>query len=196
MSQAADHDTAELQVSPPLPQATFTIQLGDQQLKLTFPQAFAYGHSLYRAKKFAAAAAVFERLAQVKERGPRSYLMLALCKAGLADFKGAKSVLDLAFPDEESLLADTIQEVIVESRIGFKDEALRELVELVNQHRELPTLCLWLGDLLESSGQLEKARQCWKLAVKRDRPDGAVALVARQQLHRTARRDRPAEGAS
>lgn len=196
MSQAADHDTAELQVSPALPELTFTFQLGDQKRHLTFAQAFAYGYSLCRAKKFGAAAAVFERLAKVKERGPRSYIMLALCKAGLADFKGAKSVLDRAFPGEECLLADAIQEVIVESRIGFKDVALRELVDLANNHRDLPTLCLWLGDLLETNGNLGKARQCWKLAVKRDRPDGAVALVARQQLHRTVSRDRPAADGS
>lgn len=192
MSQAADRDTAELQVSPALPEPTFAFQLGDQKRHLTFPQAFAFGYSLCRAKKFEAAAAVFERLAKVTERGPRSHIMHALCKAGLADFKGAKLVLDHAFAGEERLLADAIQEVIVESRIGIKDMALRELITLVNNHHDLPTLCLWLGDLLETSGDLAKARRCWKLAVKRDRPDGAVALVARQQLHRTVVQAPPA----
>lgn len=68
--------------------------------------------------------------------------------------------------------------------MGFKDDAMEELVQLVNNHKEYPTLCLWLGDMLQASDRLEKAKQCFKLAIKRDRPGGAVALAAHQQLQK------------
>jgi hypothetical protein len=58
------------------------------------------------------------------------------------------------------------------------------MVELVNQHRDLPTLCLLLGNMFMAANELQNARKCWSLAVQRDRPGGAVARVAMRYLRR------------
>jgi hypothetical protein len=57
---------------------------------------------------------------------------------------------------------------------------------LINKLKEIPTLCLWLGYILEAKQELKKAAQCWRLAIRRDRPGGAVALAAQQPLQRYA----------
>ena len=196
MSQAPDRDTAELTPAVLSPPPTFSFCFGDHARQFTYQQAFAFGHALLRANKLDSATAVFAKLTTVKDHGPRAHIMLALCKASQASFKEARAVLDGVFPDKQATLAEAIHQVLVESRIGFKDNALRELVALVNGHAELPTLCLWLGDLLDANNQVAKAVQCWKLAIKRDRRGGAVALAANQQLKRIETKRRPATDAT
>jgi hypothetical protein len=71
--------------------------------------------------------------------------------------------------------------------MGFKDDAIQKLAKLAEAHTELPTLCLWLGDMYELSEQTEEAMKWWKLAVAHDHLNGAVALAARRQLNRSVR---------
>lgn len=191
------HDASREPNLPELqPTPTFTLVIGNQSRNYTYQQAFAIGHSLVKANKFDVAAAVFEKLATVTDRGPRAHILLSICRAGLSDYKQSRDVLDRVFQGELAMLAPALHEVIVEARMGFKNEALRDLLELVNKHKELPTLCLWLGDLFEKNGQPAKAVQCWQLAIKRDRPGGAVALAAYQQLKRVEKEKQTARDVS
>lgn len=180
-------DTREIDVTEPSKspaRATFHFRIGGKLFDMSYQQAFAYGHRLVLRSQFDVAAKIFEKLTEVTDRGPRAGIMLAICLAGLGDYKSSHAVLERAFLDEESVLAAELQDIMVMARMGFKRDALKDLVALVNSHKELPTLCLWLGDMLEAKQQLDQAIQCWKLAVKRDRPGGAVALSADKQLRR------------
>lgn len=196
MSDASQSDTREFSQQELQPAPTLTLQIGNRSKDCSYEQAFAIGYALVKVKNFRTAAEIFKRLAKETDRGPRGHIMLAICRAGLSDYVGARAVLDEVFADELAMLAVAIHEVIVDVRMGFKKDALRELVVLVNEHKELPTLCLWLGDLLEANQQLAKAIQCWKLAIKRDRVEGAVAQVAQQQLLRIQSTHGPSAGAS
>ena len=171
--------------SPHLP--VLRLQIGEETYTWTYQQAFVRAHLMVKDGEYAAAAEILKTLVDVPDRGPRAHILLAICKAGQSDYKGSRAILDAAFhTDETAALAAELQDVIVNSRIGFKEDALKELVQLVNGHKEFPTLCLWLGDLLEANHRLDKARECFKLAIKRDRPGGAVALAAQLQLRKLA----------
>lgn len=61
--------------------------------------------------------------------------------------------------------------------VGIRQDALRAMFDLVNKHRDLPTLCLLLGNLLAATKQRSTAKKCWSLAIQRDRPRGAMAAV-------------------
>ena len=161
------------------------VHLGDRVHEATYQQAFVLGHDLLRQRKYESAASVFQQLSHVTDRGPRAHIMLAICKSGLSQFSEAFAVLKRA-PGLFESLAAAIYDVIVQSRMGFKEDALHDLMALVNEHKHLPTLCLWLGDMLEASQRPEKALQSWGLAIKRDRSGGAVRLAAIRQMRRLA----------
>jgi tetratricopeptide (TPR) repeat protein len=91
-----------------------------------------------------------------------------------------------AFSD--ALLAADLYDAILESRMGFRDEAIEKLVKLADAHEELPTLCLWLGDLYEARGHNGDAIRLWKVAIARDRSQSAVTLAARRQIKKLTKR--------
>ena len=155
--------------------------LSASEERAAYVGAFVQAHELTRQKKFEAAA---ERWEKLNGRGPQADLFLAICKAGLSDYHATEAVLRRVFHGSDSALATALCDVIVQSRMGFKDDALHELVDLVNEHKEFPALCLWLGEMLEEKRQLDKARQCYGLAIRRDHGDGAVAHAASRQLRR------------
>lgn len=163
----------------------FKFRIGSEARDFSYAQAFALGHSLIRTKNYRSAASIFKRLTEVPDRGPRAHIMLAICMAGLSNYQDARATLDGVFQDGDRSLAGAIHDVIVQLRMGFKDGALKDLVELVNTHEELPTLSLWLGDMLADVRQTAKAAECWNLAIKRDQSEGSVALVAKSQLQRS-----------
>jgi thioredoxin-like negative regulator of GroEL len=178
-------DTRELDLSPPPEQpkrAMFRITIEGKEQLVSYQQAFAFAHRLLRKNQYENAAKLLEPLTKVEGRGPRAHILLAICRASNSDFAGAREVLDRAFTGDEAVVASELQDVIVMTRVGFWKTALQDLVKLVNKHKELPTLCLWLGDMLAAKQELDKAVQCWQLAIQRDRPDGAVGLAAREQL--------------
>ncbi len=162
--------------------ASFRFVINEKEYDMTFERAFTYAHRLLKKRNYEVAGAIFEKLTAATDRGPRALIMLAICRAGMSDYKGSHDVLDRAFPGEDSVMAAELQDIVVMSRMGFKKDAMQDLVRLVNEHKELPTLCLWLGDMLEAKQELAKARQCWQLAIKRDRPKGAIAQAAKKQL--------------
>jgi hypothetical protein len=61
-------------------------------------------------------------------------------------------------------------------------DAARELVGVVNERTDLPSLCLLMGDLFASLGKTRKAILCWQLAMKRDMNGGLVANAAKEEL--------------
>ena len=187
MAKEPLHDTRDLDLSDLLKTPTFTFTIKGQRRELTYQEAFALGYALARHRHFHQAVVVFQRLAAVPDRGPRAEIMLARCLDELSEFDKAKEVLDHAFPEDHAT-ANELQDVFVCERLGFTDDALHDLVELVNAHRELPTLSLLLGDLFAAKERFHKAEQCWKLAIHRDRPGGVVAAAAQHQLEQLQRR--------
>jgi uncharacterized protein HemY len=188
LADTADLDLSDLQTTP-----TFAFTIRGERRELSYQEAFVLGYSLARHKHYHPAVAVFQRLAAAPDSSPRASIMLAHCLDELSEFDKAKGVLDNAFPKDHAV-ANELQDVFVCERLGAIDEALKDLVDLVNKHKELPTLCLLLGDLFEMRKRPDKARQCWKLAIHRDRPDGPVTMAARQRLAHAAGKSPPAPG--
>ncbi|MGD9724018.1 MAG: tetratricopeptide repeat protein [Pirellulales bacterium] len=162
--------------------ARYAFQLHGKQHQLTFQEAFSYGHTLMAGGHFATAAKIFSRLAKVTGRGPRAKVMLSACAAGLDKYAVCEEILKVAFDGEDRLVIETLQAAFVYHKLGMQADAVREMTKVVEQFENLPTACLLLGDMFAEQGAAHKAAHCWRLAIKRDRPGGAVALSARKQL--------------
>jgi thioredoxin-like negative regulator of GroEL len=130
---------------------------------------------------FNSAAQILEMLTKVKGRGPRARLMLAQCKASQENERACKEILDQVFEGEDDPVVEELQAAFVYRRVGMKAEAIREMAKVVKRHPDLPTACLFLGDLFLAAGRPDKADVCWSIAIKRDRRGGAVATAARKQ---------------
>jgi hypothetical protein len=166
------------------------VRIGDQTHRLSYERAFALGCTLLEKGNIADAAALFERLEEFTDRGPRAFIMQAFCEAAALHFDKCTKPLAQVFEGEKQEVAGALHNAFVSYHVGIRRDALNAMVDLVNKHRDLPTLCLLLGDMLETANQLPMARKCWSLAIHRDRPGGAVAAVAMQHLHRsTDKRD-------
>lgn len=147
----------------------------------TFEDAFSFGCSLLKKGMPEQAAFVFEKLQQFSDRGPRAGIMRAFCESARKNFVECNEALTETLPDDAGDLANMLHEAFVYYHVVSRKEALQQLANLANEHHELPTLCLLLGELLESENPALAVR-CWKLAVRRDRPGGAVAQVARKRI--------------
>ncbi|MEX0641111.1 MAG: hypothetical protein WD468_00340 [Pirellulales bacterium] len=161
----------------------FMLQVNGQTHELTYEDAFVHGYNLTREGNLVRAEKIFGALCGVSDRGPRARIMLARCHAQRLDFQKSRSTLEETFVANPRLAAG-LHEAFVFERFGMRKDAEQELVPIANDHRELPTICLLLGDLFAGDRKLDKAQQCWKLAVRRDRPDGAIGLLARRALGR------------
>lgn len=183
MTNSALADTRPFDFSTLKLKPRFKFKIGEKQYDLTFQDAFTYAHGLSKNLHLASAIAIFDRISSVVGEGLRAKIMLAHCHAKLSNFEQSKQLLDTAFP-QDLLLAQQIQDAFVYETLGVKHDALEQLVQLVNSHKELPTLCLLLGDMLETKKRYAEAQRCWQLAIKRDSPDGAVAIAAQKQFTR------------
>ena len=150
---------------------------------LFYEQAFVLGCSLLRKGHVADAAKLFERLEEFTDRGPRAFIMQAFCEAAAMHFDKSSQPLMEAFDGESQEIASALHNAFVSYHVGIRQDALKAMAELVNTYRDYPTLCLLLGDMLKEAGKQPLARKCWSLAVHRDRPGGAVAVVAMKRLH-------------
>jgi tetratricopeptide (TPR) repeat protein len=166
---------------------------GDKQKELSYEQAFSLGYSLLKAGRYEQAQGIFTVLTHVRGHGPRAKIMLARCKAEFDGFKACAEILHAAFEGEDGPVAEEFQAAFVFHAMGLREDAIREIVKVVNEHPDLPTACLFLGDLFREAGKLDKAAQCWKLAIKRDRRGGGVAVAARKALKQLAKRLKEAE---
>ena len=156
------------------------VRAAGKTYSLDFRQAFRFGYTLLRTRKFKDACHVFEAMTHSEAPGPLARIMLAYCKAGLKDYATSNALLCQVFADDEKAKADQLHTAFVYLSVGMWADAIEELTKLARQCPDLPAICLLLGDMLASQGRRTKAILCWRLAVARDHDDGAVAAVARQ----------------
>jgi thioredoxin-like negative regulator of GroEL len=168
---------------------TYNFRFRGKAYQLTFEQAFGFGHTLLEGGHAQDAAKLFTALAKVPNRGPRAKIMLAQCQAALDNYAACHEILAAALQGEDQPVAEDLQAAFVYHKLGMEGDAVREVAKVVNKYKNLPTACLVLGDLFAAAGRTDKAVRCWKLAIRRDRRGGGVALTARQQLDRLDKAD-------
>jgi len=181
MAEPRLSDTQPLGPAP----AFLQIRLQGKVRKVSYEQAFALACSLLEQHRFDDAAHLFEKLEQFTDRGPRAFIMRAFCEAAALHFDTCSKPLATAFEGQNNSIASDLHNAFISFHVGIRQDALRAMAELVNQHRELPTLCLLLGYMLHAGGESAMADKCWSLAIRRDRPGGAVAVVATRHLQHT-----------
>lgn len=163
--------------------AQFTLHVGDRTCVRSYQALFDIGHQLWKRQNYAEAHKVFERLATIADRGPRSHILLAHCKAMLGDYSGCSATLSGGLASNGFGSASSeLHNAFVLWKCGMFGDVKQELEKVVNEHAELPTPCLLLADLLLMTGSRRGPFALLKKAIERDRPDGAVALVARHCL--------------
>lgn len=192
MTEIDDEEDTVLEPPPP---AEIDVTIDGKTYRLPYQKAFSLGCKLLKKGQAAEAAKLFERLEEFADRGPRAFIMQAFCEAAALHFEDCSRPLAEVFEGEQQQIAGALHNAFVSYHVGIRQDGLRAMIELVNKYQELPTLCLLLGDMLESAGRLPLARKCWSLAVHRDRPGGAVAAVAMRRL-RTLSEDSSAGGGS
>jgi thioredoxin-like negative regulator of GroEL len=170
---------------------TFTARMGRKKRRVAYEEAFSFGHSLMEAGHYEHALRMFSALARTPNRGFRARVMQARCQAELEEFEACNEILKNVFENEEKPVAEELQSAFVYHKLGMTREAMRELRNVVKEHKDLPTACLFLGDLFQEAGSLRKATYCWKLAAQRDRRGGAVAKAAQKQLRRLMKQAKP-----
>ena len=174
-------DDTKPEDSFPVP-AEIQIVVGGKKHRLAYERAFALGCSLIEKGQAAEAAKLFERLEKFTDRGPRAFIMQAFCEAAAMHFEECSKALAQVFDGDKQDVAAALHSAFVSYHVGIRQDALNTMVELANKYSDLPTLSLLLGNMLAAANQLPMAKKCWLLAVKRDRPGGAVAVVAMQHL--------------
>jgi tetratricopeptide (TPR) repeat protein len=174
-------DDPESETPPPAP-AEIELVIGGKRCRRTYEQAFALGCALLEKGHIDDAAKLFERLEEFPDRGPRAFIMQAFCEAAAMRFEESSKQLTDVFSGEHQEIAKVLQNAFVSFHVGIRQDALETMTELVNTHRDLPTLCLLLGNMLRAADRLALARKCWSLAIHRDRPGGAVAAAAMRRL--------------
>ena len=158
------------------------VVIDGQPQQLSYEKAFALGCSLLKKGRVADAAAIFERLEEFPDRGPRAFIMQAFCEAAALQFDKCGQPLTAVFDGEQQKIATALHNAFVSYHVGIREDALKSRADLVNKYPDYPTLCLLLGNMLDGADKKPLARKCWSLAVHRDRPGGAVAMVAMRQL--------------
>jgi hypothetical protein len=166
------------------PPAHIEIRVGKQVKRVAYAQAFMLACSLLDDGQIADAIRLFERLTEFTDHGPRALIMLAFCHAAALHFEQCNRPLAELFNGDKKQVAADLHNAFVSYHVGIRQDALNIMVELVNNHPDLPTLCLLLGKMFAAAGEPTMAKKCWSLAVHRDRQDGAVAAVASRHLKR------------
>lgn len=158
-------------------------------VELTFEHAFAVAHYLWSKGRFEQAAQVFDVLSVIPGRGPKASIFLAHCRVMLADYAGCSGLLHRELDDEQfATTASTLHEAFVMWKCGFYVEAKQGLRAVVEEQTMLPSVPLILAELLGKVGNWTRPPQLLTLAVRRDRPNGAVAQIAKRMLPDVKRR--------
>jgi hypothetical protein len=155
------------------------VRAGDKTYSLDFRQAFRFGYTLLRTRKFKEAFQIFEAMTRSGDHASLLAILLAYCRAGLGDYGGSSTVLCEVFPDGEREKAIWLHTAFVYLSVGLWTDAAEELGKAARQRPDLPVICLLLGDVLAILRRRTKAIMCWRLAAARDRDGGAVAATAR-----------------
>jgi hypothetical protein len=167
-------------MSPATHEYHLNVHAAGKNYSLDFRQAFRFGYTLLRTRKFKEAEQIFEAMSRAESPGRSATIMLAYCKAGLRDYATSNTLLCQVFAEEEKAKADQLHTAFVYMSVGMWADATEELTALARQCHELPAVCLLLGDLFALQHKRTKAICCWRMAVARDHDDGAVAEFARQ----------------
>jgi hypothetical protein len=174
-------DTGPLGPEP----VTIPIRWAGKNRNVSYEQAFVLACTLLERREVESAARLFERLEKHTDRGPRAAIMHAFCEAAALHFDSCSKPLISVFDSAKGSIAGDLHNAFVSFHVGIRQDALGAMAELVNKHRDLPTLCLLLGEMFHVGGETAVARKCWSMAIKRDRPNGAVALAAEHKLRNT-----------
>jgi tetratricopeptide (TPR) repeat protein len=161
--------------------AKFTFSFQGKVYKFDFARAFLFGDALLSSGQFHAARYVFEVLGREAGHGPRAKIMLACCEAKLKHFAECASIIGMTF-DDSGAGAEDLHSALVYQSIGMRADAIAALHKLAERFSNLPTLSLLLGDDLARSGDFDRARKAWNAAIKKDRPNGEVAIAAKRRL--------------
>ncbi len=156
------------------------VRAGGKTYSLDFRRAFVFAYLLTRTRKFKEALPVFEALTRSNGHDPSATIMLAYCRAVLKDFTGSRELLDTVFSEDVKERADQLHTAFVYLSVGMVADAGAELVVLAQECPNLPVICLLVGDLLVSQRRQAKGIACWKLAVARDRDDGAITATVKR----------------
>ena len=158
------------------------IRAAGKTYSLDFRQAFRFGYTLLRTRKFKDAASVFEAMMHMGDHEHLAAIMLAYCKAGLKDYAASNALLCEAFGDGEKTKAEQLHATFVYLSLQMWPDAAEELTAMAREYPDLPVICLLLGDLLLIQRKPTKAILYWQQAAKQDHDGGAVAMVARQLI--------------
>lgn len=162
---------------------SFAVQRGDRRIRLTYQQVFVAAHKLWLAERYSEAADVFKQLSVVLDRGPRAHILLAHCKVMIGDYAGCSSTLAEALEAPQfGNAAAELHSAFVMWKCTLYVDVKAELENVIAEHPELPTPCLLLAELLMQSGNRKHPPRLLKQAIARDRPDGAIASIARSEL--------------
>ncbi len=163
--------------------AKFTIYIGDQRAQLSYQGVFAIGYHLWRKQKFEEAAKVFERISHVSDRGPRAHILLAHCRAMLGDYASCASALSTALPEEiYGDAATELHSVCISWKCAMYRDVKQGLEKIATEHPELPTISLILADFMRRMGNTPQQFHWLKEAAAHDRPNGAIAQIARRRI--------------
>ena len=162
----------------------FTLKIGNKHRELSFEETFAYGNSLVKSKDYPAATKIFKTLLKARAADPSTMIMLALSEAGDGNFEECRQILSGLFEGKDALVAERLHAAFVYYTFGMFAEVVQEMTNIVNDRTDLPAVCLILGDFFGTKKQVDKARSCWKTAIKRDVRDGPVAITAKNELAR------------
>lgn len=179
----ADEDINKPETVSPAP-AEIELTINGHVHRLAYEQAFVLGFTLLEKGSAEDASKVFSRLEAFTDRGPRAFIMHAFCECAARNYEGSKASLDAVFDGEQGEIAAALQDAFVSCHVGIRKEGLATIASLIDEHRNLPSLCLLLGNLLKSGNNHELAQRCWSLAVQRDRPNGAVAAAAMRHMRK------------
>jgi hypothetical protein len=163
---------------------TFTLTEGAAVRDLTFEEMFSYGHYCLNTRKYTAALRIFEVLVRLHGTDRQVKVMLARCKACIGRYDTCREILKAAFASEDDVIVERLHEAFLYESVGMEAAAIHELAAVVMDFLDLPTACLFLGDLCASVGEVGRAASYWKAAVKRDKRGGAVAVTAQGELAR------------
>jgi predicted negative regulator of RcsB-dependent stress response len=158
------------------------LQVGSKIHHINLKRAYALAHSLLKSKEYEAAIKILEAISFSDHYASRTAIMRARCKVGMKEYQACKTLLQELIPEDKSSVVDRLQAAFVFDAVGMRWDAAQELVDVVNERKDLPSLCLLMGDLFASLGKTRKAVACWQLAMKRDTNGGLVANAAKEEL--------------
>ena len=174
-------NTADSSTHPPQPDvATIELVLDGKKYALSHEKALALALTWLEQKHPRQAAKLLARLAEYPENGPWCHIVRGFCEAAAKHWEDCREALGHALTENDA--ARQLHDIFVTYHLGFRRQAMLDMIDFVKVHRDLPSLCLLLGDMFVQKQDAKRARDCWSMAVRRDGSGGAVGSTARRRL--------------